>query len=196
MRGCISSDGKEQLRSALIQKCWFYDEQLRAWAEAYYPTPLAFGLSCQPLTTTTPSLEQLIHAHCLSLYWTGCLLLYSTFKIATGAEAIYLPQRTDPRIYLRNIAKIIPVLLSHSTGVYGQHIAALPLGIALQYAMADDSMTNEQDILVRNFEGPRGHVLSGFLLSVNCDEPRHTEPLPRLDGPLSISARARSWVGT
>lgn len=195
MRDCSCTERKHDLQKSVSRNCWLLDEQLRAWAEAYHSFFESSGVSWPPSACITASVAQLNHAHCLSLYWVGCLIIDSTLKFALGPEAGALPERTDPRVYMRNIAGVIPVLLRPSSGMHGQHIAVFPLGIALQYAMADDSMAEEQEMLVSNFECPRGHVVNGFLLSVNCDEPRYTEPLSKLDGPASISARAKSWVG-
>ena len=192
---CPSSQERQRLRQELIGKCWMYDALLLDWANSICPSQQPFGSSYQPPEDEIVSPQQLAHAHGLSLYWTTCLLLYSTLASASGSSSILLPERTDPRVYIGSIAKVVPVLLRAGSGMYGQHIAALPLGVALQFAMATDSMAHEQAMLVRNFEIPRGRVVNGFLLSVNCDERRHKSQLTKIDGPESISIRAKTWAG-
>ncbi len=59
------------------------------------------------------------------------MLLCTTLPWAAGAHA-NIPYRTDHRTCTGNIANVMPVLLNPRSGMYGQHVAALPLGLALQ----------------------------------------------------------------
>jgi len=188
---------KPYLHEKLISSCRTHEAALQAWADSVDPACDILGSSYQPPQTESISVEQLACAHGLSLYWTACLLLYSTRQLVNNSDGMNLnstdPARADPRTYIRNLARVIPVLLHPSTRMYGQHIAAFPLGIALQFALSDDSMVAEQRVLASNFERPTAKAVYGFLMSVNCNEPRQTYPLPRMDGWESIAARAKSW---
>jgi hypothetical protein len=200
LRSCLIPREKARLRQELLLKCWSYDDQLQSWAGFISPIAAAdgLGLAYQPPPEAEPiTQEQLASAHGLSLYWTTCLLLYSTLRLAYGIfKADGLPERANPYPYIRNIANVVHVLLRPSAGMYGQHIAVFPMGIALQFAMTDKAMIGEQEMLVRNFEGRRGQAVNGFLLSVSCYGGRHEPRSGRLDGVESIATRARSWVGT
>ncbi|KAH6849623.1 hypothetical protein B0I37DRAFT_427174 [Chaetomium sp. MPI-CAGE-AT-0009] len=79
--------------------------------------------------------------------------LQCTLKSALGpARATTLPERANHNIYIRNIAWAMEPLLDSQSGMFGQHVAVLPLAIALQFSMASEEPTEppsaEHDMLL------------------------------------------------
>ena len=200
MISCANDTARGKQRNALVAQCWELDGALQSFAASVTPP---IGLYDRPSPTdasTAASDEQLAEAVLKALYWSGCLLLYSTLKFAVGPENVTtLPERADYTIYIRNIAWAIRPLLDPQAGMFGQHTAVFPFAMALQFGMVAmdprKAPTGERAMLLESLRGPGGTGISGFLLSINTDSDRHPAWMNDIPGTPGIRARAQRWVG-
>src|SRR5438105_7134607 len=96
VQACTDIGTKVGLRQALIEKCWEYDRQLLSWFDLVcqkadfcdhpLPDPGPDGISPFPLSV--------VHGMCL--FWTTCLMLYSTLRTIHDQPAS-LSKRTEPK---------------------------------------------------------------------------------------------------
>lgn len=179
MLACTDASRKTALQQSLMEKCWTHDQELLNWAAMVTSSPETLGIAYQAQNCDQISTAAIAQAHGLSLYWTACLVLYSTIRLAAGQDA-HLPERVDARIYIRNIAKVLPDLFRPGAGMWGQLNAILPLCMALQYAMVDDSAIEERDMLVEALRTSGGQIMNGFLNNLNFSESRLVDPLGRI----------------
>ncbi|SPO01764.1 uncharacterized protein DNG_04437 [Cephalotrichum gorgonifer] len=204
MSSCPDAAAKIDQRDALIAKCWVLDGQMQQW-EASLPDPI--GLHDIPTfspDSPTISHKQLSLVEMKALYWSGCLLLYSTLNLALclhqDGTSASLPERADHNIYIRNIAGAVQFLLDPQAGLLGQHVAVWPLAMALQFCMTlpakpMDLQPKEIAILVQTLQGSQGEGIKKFILSMNADSHRHPAWMSEMCGTAGIRARAKMWVG-
>lgn len=148
MQSCRKQSRQRKLRHELVQRCWEHERQLLDWLH----------LVCQELGSSThasatePGEKDLVThlavIHGMSLFWTTCIILYSTLRTASGPQA-ELPGRTDPMHYVRKLAEAISSLLRPSAGLYGKQSAALPLELALLYITDTFPLSEENETLLK-----------------------------------------------
>jgi hypothetical protein len=159
MASCVDRIEKDRLRQDLVARCWVYDTQLRTWLAATSPSTGDCAQVYRQPEIDHVSYEDISLTYAFQTFWTACLLLYTTLRLASDPQAT-LPEYTDPQIYVHNITVTTPTLLNPSSGIYGQYIMILPFALALKYA---ESMAKQQDMLMKVTEGPQGEVVKGFL---------------------------------
>lgn len=139
MQLCTEPNRQGALRAELVQKCWELDQQLRSWS-SFLRQMVKHGVNpC----TTEDIVTHIAQVHGMSLFWTTSLVLYTILRLAfgPGQQRDNLPERTDPMHHARKLAEAIGILLTPAAGLYGRQSAALPLGIALQYAPLAQSLS-------------------------------------------------------
>ncbi|KAL2192939.1 hypothetical protein P885DRAFT_46430 [Corynascus similis CBS 632.67] len=135
MQLCDEEGRQEHLRLELVRKCWAVDRQLQTWLG------LLRRLGAKPgeQSCLDPSGKDLVtyvaQVQGMSWYWTASVVLYTILR-TVAAAADQWPAHADPAEHARNLVAAVAILLQPSARLYGQHHAALPLEIALQYATA------------------------------------------------------------
>ncbi len=149
MQACKPANKQAELRQNLIQSCWNHDKRLMLW----------FRLVCgeenpgrhhSPITNEKDTVTRVAVIHGMSLFWTTCLILYSTLRTASGPEA-ELPDRTNPVHYVSQLAEAISILLQPRAGLYGKQSAVLLLELAIEYTMSINPLSYETDGLLKTF---------------------------------------------
>ncbi|KAK0734787.1 hypothetical protein B0T26DRAFT_689648 [Lasiosphaeria miniovina] len=186
MRLCQDENKKARRRQRLLARCSIYQGELQKWKAIVCPAG-EMDVSC--LGRAEPTQGNVAIVHGLTLYWTTCILLYTTQQLASGPEPV-LPAHADPAIYIRNIVDTVPLLLRRKAGLYGQHAAILPLAVALQYALALGSPMDElRERLMGILAEPSGALVRPFLIGYDFNS--------RESGDLdTMKEKARQWAGT
>jgi hypothetical protein len=146
MQSSADADRKATLRLELLRKCWECDRDLRRWFALVCGAddPLEHGF---PESRGRDIVTYVAIIHGMSLFWTTCLVLYTTLRMASGPQTC-LPERTEPRYYARRLAEAVAVLLQPSSGFYGLQSASLPLEIAWQHATVTGLLPPNEALLV------------------------------------------------
>lgn len=164
---CADRAEKERLQQDLVAKCWLYDTQLRAWLATVCPSSDACPQVYRRPDMDRITYEDIALTEALQTFWITCLLLYSTLRFVSDPQTTF-PEHIDPQLYVYNIVSTTPILLTPSSGIYGQNLMILPFALALQYA---ESTAELQEMVSNVIEGPQGELVKGFLLRV--DLPQH-----------------------
>ena len=150
MKSCKDCTRREELRQALVERCWLHDRQILHW----------FSMVCRkdepcknkPKEFKMADIVQHVAViHGMSLFWITSLILYSTLRNASGSESGFT-DRTDPKRYARKLSEAIIILNRPSAGLYGKQSAALLLEVALQYTKATSSLSEEYELLVETMK--------------------------------------------
>jgi hypothetical protein len=167
-------------RAAVIQECWRLDRELTWWFDEYGPKSQIDKLMERRLRIETPLLSDFATAHIMGIYWTGCILVYSTLRSALamfcGVRQLPLPDRTELRQYCRLVADIAEVLLHPSAGMFGMHSLPLPVGVSLMClnSMEGSLCSVEKRRLLDIFEKEQGRAkgIREFVFSCMTDVER------------------------
>ncbi|CAI4213943.1 unnamed protein product [Parascedosporium putredinis] len=184
LRASVDLSKQRELRDALRLKCPMGHGKRR--------NRLLYAPSKQPSLTELESLK------IKALYLTGCLLLYTTWKMVSDAGSpIAAPPDPSYSRSLEDIAALTPMLLSASTGMFGKQVASWPLAIALQFfmAFAQPQFDKQKAALVKCLDGPQAQVIREFIHSMNADSQSHPPWMTDMGGTRGIIERARKWVG-
>ncbi|KAK3373063.1 hypothetical protein B0T24DRAFT_529285 [Lasiosphaeria ovina] len=177
---------KTRRRQRLLTRCNIYQRDLQEWKSIVCAAG-EMDVSCLGRAEATQENVAIVQG--LALYWTTCILLYTTQRLASGPEAL-LPAHTDPGIYIRKILDTVPLLLSPKAGLYGQHAAILPLAVAVQYTLAlESSIGDLQERLMAVLEQPSCALIRSFLVGNGMSSSENWDLEAMRD-------RAREWAGT
>lgn len=161
------------LQHELVHRCWHYESELSAWRTQAGIADPTYHLDVE--LAPPPALDLIAASHILCVYWSMCIIIYSTLHSLSEDETL-LPKRANPRIYCRRIAEALSVLLHPQSGVYGMHLANFPAAVALVYLNGVEgggAMSEEREIIVRVFEGSvTGKATGRFIESTQRAEPR------------------------
>ncbi|KAM7185206.1 hypothetical protein V8F33_012549 [Rhypophila sp. PSN 637] len=180
-----SSASQHDKRVGILKECWRLDRELLRWFDKYGPRRQIQELRERRFRNQDPSLSDAATAHIMGIYWAVCILVYSTLQSVLalhngGIDEAALPERMELKQYCRHIADIAEVLLHPSTGVFGLHSTALPVGVALRYLNSVDEpdfgelMSPEKRRLLGLLDGDQWRVASlrTFLSSTIKDQTR------------------------
>ncbi len=193
MSSCPDANRQRECRRQLVQECWRHESSLSRWRADVGIADPTYQLD---VDAPSPSVDLLAAAHILCLYWSICIILYSTLRIASEAEA-ELPARADPRFYCRRIAETIPILLHPLSGIYGVHLANFPVALALTYLHAvDGSLVTAEKRLFLDAMRRSGHgeTVDRFVTSTQHGIRKSSRPVMG-EAPETIEAEAVSWLG-
>lgn len=190
MLDCTDETRQIELRHQLIRKCRVHEDALARWrTEVGIPDP-EYRIN----GASRPSMQLLAASYVVCLYWSICILLYSTLRIASGPDPELLPQ-TDPRPYCKRIAEAVATFLHPASGVYGMHLANFPTALALSYLHAVDGshISTEKRMFLDAFNGPgHGMTVNRFVQSTQQSAARSSQrAVPRV--PNVPEAQARAW---
>jgi len=196
MLDCTDAARQIELRHQLTRKCWAHEDALARWrTEVGVPDPEYRINGALP-----PSMQLLAACYLICLYWSICILLYSTLRIASGPDPELLSQ-TDPMPYCRRIAEAVAVLLHPASGVYGMHLANFPTALALSYLHAVDGshISIEKRMFLDAFNGPgHGTTVNRFVHSTQQSAAKSSRrAVPGTPNVPEAQARAwfvRKWV--
>jgi len=191
---CPDADRQRALRQQLIQNCWTVAGRLSDWRiQVIGIADPAYQLN---VDTPSPSLDLLAASHIMSLYWSICVILYSTLRIASGAIAsMELPPQTEPRPYCQRIAEAVSLLLHPVSGLHGIQLANFPATVALLYLNAVDGGLDSQEkrIFVDVFKRPgHGATVETFISSTHLNLEERTSP--QTERPDAVEAQAKAWL--
>ncbi|KAI3529466.1 hypothetical protein CSPX01_15515 [Colletotrichum filicis] len=195
MNSCKDLEEKELRRLTLIKECWRVDEELNWWLDNLSPNKELEELATRG--SNSPTACDVAVASIITLYWTICILTYSTLRLAIGTKSPELPERTDPRLYCTKIANIVDVFFHPSAGTFGIQSAPLPIGMALVYLNSyEEGFNSETKFKLVSFFGRtanNGISIGKFLMSTQRDglKPKTSVEL----SPEGIKAKAKSWLG-
>ena len=163
----------------MIQECWRLDRELAQWFDMHGLQLQMDGLMERRFRNENPLLSDIVTAHIMGIFWTACILVYSTLRsvlaLQNGGGEASLPNRMELRQYCWHVADIAEVLLHPSAGVFGMHSAPLPVGIALMclnlIEESSGSMSHERRRLLGLFDigHGRGDDLRKFIASATRD---------------------------
>ncbi|EEY23486.1 conserved hypothetical protein [Verticillium alfalfae VaMs.102] len=134
---CDDAALRPLLYARLVADCWRTDERLVSWFEEQSPRAHLEALKEREYKEPTP--EDTAVAMSMSLYWTACLLTYSTlilvltFNPTSPLDITTLPERMNLNSYCAAIADILEIFFQPSSGIFSVQLVPLPLGIALSY---------------------------------------------------------------
>lgn len=196
---CSTAQLQETRRNELIEKCQNLDKQLTKWrSDTGLPT------SFEPVSTAADvervfSIDLLVAVHIMSIYWSTCIIVHSTWKIAVMSLHGSLPETAkppDPQVHCRRIAEILPVFFSPAAGEYGTQNSMFCVQCAIQYTNAFDDVdvqSEEKKMIFKAFEDSRNaHLIDGFRDSMQRQDSTTSELAVR-EGQGAARARARSW---
>ena len=149
MQACKAANKQAELRQNLIQSCWNHDRQLIHW----FSLVCGEGNLSKRCLSTDSGKDTVTHVaviHGMCLFWTTCLILYSTLRTASGPEAEF-PERTNPVPYASKLAEAISILLQPSAGLYGKQSAVLLLELAIKYTVSINELSYETEVLLKTF---------------------------------------------
>ncbi|KAK4463508.1 Sterigmatocystin biosynthesis regulatory protein [Cladorrhinum samala] len=172
-RACIDPAEREDLRLALIDRCWALDEQLRAW----------FGLILKIITPKDPPPEFVVdlvvrvaQIHGMMAFWTISLVMFTILHIASGPEAHLLPARTDPIFFANKLANTaLPILMDPQAGLFGHQSAVLPLEILYRFVTDFDRARSQRSEELFGVMGELKHRLEESGWHVAADTGIRTE---------------------
>lgn len=132
--------------------------------------------------------KDVAHLQITHLYWSTCLLLYSTLGTVIamqGSEAARLQQRvseafdqfgdsfskryprTDAKLYATKIARSISLFWEPDAGTYGNHMSMFPLALCMQFLAGTDAnfrMNKDFQQLAEVFHRPfLGQLVGSFV---------------------------------
>ncbi|KAM0629561.1 hypothetical protein ACHAPW_006792 [Verticillium nonalfalfae] len=134
---CDDAASRPLLYARLVADCWRTDERLVSWFEEQSPRAHLEALKEREYKEPTP--EDTAVAMSMSLYWTACLLTYSTLILVLTSnptsplDITTLPERMNLNSYCAAIADILEIFFQPSSGIFSVQLVPLPLGIALSY---------------------------------------------------------------
>ncbi|OLN97919.1 hypothetical protein CCHL11_02606 [Colletotrichum chlorophyti] len=196
LRGCKDGEAKEAKRYKLIEECWRMDAELNWWLEFLSPRQELEELLVRGFSN--PTACDVAVASIMSLFWTMCVLTYSTLRLVMGPEPhLELPERTNPRLYCAKIANIVEIFFHPAAGTFGIQSAPLPIGMALVYLNStEEGFTCAEKWKLLSFFGRRadsGIGIGKFLQSTQSDGLATTGNVTIT--PESIKAKSRRWMG-
>ncbi|EGY23391.1 C6 zinc finger domain-containing protein [Verticillium dahliae VdLs.17] len=134
---CDDAASRPLLYARLVADCWRTDERLVSWFEEQSPRAHLEAIKEREYKEPTP--EDTAVAMSMSLYWTACLLTYSTLILVLTSnptsplDVTTLPERMSLNSYCAAIADILEIFFQPSSGIFSVQLVPLPLGIALSY---------------------------------------------------------------
>ncbi|KAK2809698.1 hypothetical protein FQN50_003543 [Emmonsiellopsis sp. PD_5] len=153
MRGCQETNTRATLQHELFQTCWELERELINWRIQLGIKDPTYTLGSSPY-----SLEHLAACHIMCLYWSLCIILYSTLRIVSNNPQTPLPPHTEPRIYCHRIAEVVSLLLHPLAGGYGVHLTSFPVSAAMMYLNAvDGEMVSEEKRMIFEAFKVSGH---------------------------------------
>ncbi|KAM5341338.1 hypothetical protein ACJ41O_014369 [Fusarium nematophilum] len=163
LRAAVDEQSRGMQRDALVQKCWWLEQEWLKWAEENAPpkSPIALD-SLHP----TQVFDHLIAAQIMASYWAIGVFIYATLHIASGTWSPATVSETDPRVCCKRIIEIIPTFLNPHAGRYGVHGAIFPSIVSLMYLREVDCgfKSPEERALYAVFSGNRnGRLIRQFV---------------------------------
>lgn len=168
MLDCPDADRQRTLRHQLIQKCRAHESALTCWRAVVGIADPTYRIDGADVSSPPPTVQILAAAHILCVYWSTCIILYSTLRIASPQDFSELLPLADPRHYCRRIAEGVAILLHPVSGVYGVHLANFPTAVALMYLNAIDGVhiSAEKRMFLDVFRRPgHGTTVNRFVRS-------------------------------
>lgn len=159
---------RETLRSEVKRNCWAFEEKLVDWRTKVGVADPIYTLD---VNHTCFSLDLVAASQIMCLYWSICIIVYSTLRIISGPQT-NPPTYTDPRLYCRRIAEAIPVLLHPLSGVYGVHMVGFPVALALRYLeVVDGQVVSEEKLMILDVFRKSGHgkLVDRFVSSIRAN---------------------------
>jgi len=168
MLACAEPEQTLVLGKAIVYECWRLETELLAWKkEADIAIP-NLGQNA-----SSPTLDLIATTHILCVYWSMLIIVYSTLR-AVSPDVTTWPARTNPRMYCRQIAETVSVLLAPDSGIYGVHLANFPIAVAMKYLNEDvdgDSVPAEKTMLLEVLgRSSNGKAAGRFITSTQRPE--------------------------
>ncbi|EPE10372.1 fungal transcriptional regulatory protein [Ophiostoma piceae UAMH 11346] len=164
---------REDYRSKIVENCWSYDRQLCAWFETNIPKERLQFVEDTIINNPhfndndTLTTEDLSIVYIMSVFLSGCVLLYSTM------HSIYvpdLPERANVSMYMNKIVAYLKVGFHPSTGQYGLEMTSFPIGLCLQILSSNlptgGNITEDREMFMQLLETTRGREIRDFLRSM------------------------------
>ncbi|KAF2968828.1 hypothetical protein GQX73_g4785 [Xylaria multiplex] len=180
MRCCNHPAQKANMHEKLLRACQCLDQSLKGWLKETGPLTNFYdnhGIYSNPTDNSGLPL-----AHMTLLYWTVCVILYSTLISIYDPPLFEIPAKINPRPYLRSVADALPFFWESRAGLRGANLASWPWGVCLHVAYATPHRYPEEIALLEQFvtqQNLAGTVLS-FLQSLQRDS--GTPEMVSLDG--------------
>lgn len=121
---------RDELRQDLVQRCWQFESKLALWtvqiSDATY--------QALEVPDTPFSIDVLASSHLVCIYWCACVYVYNTLRdLLSAPEVEWLPPSMDSRIYFRNIAEVVDVMLHPSSGIFGSQLAYFSTAVVMTH---------------------------------------------------------------
>lgn len=166
-----SAEGQHELRHHLVQRCLAHEEALISWRAGVGIADPTYRIH---ISSPSPTIQLLAASHILCVYWSICIIVYSTLRIASPQHSSKGLPLVDPRRYCRRIAEAVAILLHPASGVYGVHLANFPTALALMYLNAVDgvNISVEKRMFLDVLNGPGGYgtTVNRFVRSTTQQE--------------------------
>ncbi|KAK0615154.1 hypothetical protein B0T17DRAFT_619960 [Bombardia bombarda] len=160
------SNGDKLKMADLLGECWRLDGELTRWLD-HHAIPEKLDRIQVAAIANPPTAREIVAVKVMTLYWTMCILVYSTLRQAVPeCQLDTLPPRTEPRQYCRNIANVIEVLFHPIAGMFGMHCTPLPILTVISYLDSVDSSSRGSTTAANydvTFDG--GHNIEPHLCS-------------------------------
>ncbi|OLN94292.1 hypothetical protein CCHL11_02814 [Colletotrichum chlorophyti] len=159
------------------------DRELRWWLENLSPE----SRWLDDLTVRSfkhPTGDDIALAHVMTLFWTTCILVYSSLNMvlytspASFASETFQPiDCTDLRQYCTRIADTVEVFFQSEAGLVGMHAAPFPTGTAIKYLMFTEGIGSDDcRKLIGYFKRQNGGAAMGRFLTTSLQEWDKVEP--------------------
>ncbi|KAL9037669.1 MAG: hypothetical protein Q9214_005599 [Letrouitia sp. 1 TL-2023] len=143
--------GRQRQHLLVADRCWDMDQLLQQWCHSVvskFSAPLPSAIQMQTDSVSIQScrdqpryfrVDDYIEAYMLMLYWTTCLLTYSTLqlnyaKLHAESPSLVperLPDRTRVQQYAISIASSVEYFIHPDMGILGPQFLSFPMGTAL-----------------------------------------------------------------
>ena len=164
---------REDFRSKIIENCWNYDRQLCEWFEFNIPKERLQFVEATIINNPnftdndTLSTEDLSIVYIMSVFLSGCVLLYSTMHSICVPG---LPERANVSMYMNKIVAYLKVGFHPSTGQYGLEMTSFPIGLCLQILSSNlptgGNIIEDREMFMQLLETTRGREIRDFLRSM------------------------------
>ncbi|OHW99584.1 C6 zinc finger domain-containing protein [Colletotrichum incanum] len=126
----------------------------------------------------SPTADEVALAQVMTLFWTACILVYSSLYIALplcpasfASGIVEAPQHTNPKQYCTLVANTIEVFFEPEAGLVGMYAAPFLIGIATKYLMFTEGFDSRDCMkLIGYFQRQGGGAAIGRFLTNSLRE--------------------------
>ncbi|KAI8631983.1 hypothetical protein F5Y19DRAFT_422696 [Xylariaceae sp. FL1651] len=192
MHCCEDIVEKANRRREIVKACQDLNQSLQHWVRE--AGPLKDFHDSNGLLIDRSDLCDIPLAHLTVIYWTTCVILYSTLISVYGPSLSEIPASIDPKPYIQKVLRALPFFWQPGAGTSSASMAAFPLGTCMNIAYAAPDHFQEECAIADGLVSRpdiKGTIIK-FLYSLHKGAAK--PELAQIEGKQGIALRARSWM--